>query len=462
MKRLMIVLACLGLAVALWSQAPVGDAQTKLSWLGNANAIPGHGLVASHDLTKRNLLAYPEELAQAGWAQNQVTVAGTKVAETNDAASQHMVAQHSVSLASGATYTYYVDAQAAERTWLYLTSNGTGAWVGAYFNLQTGVLGTVEGGLSATISPQSGGVYRCAVTFTAGASSASFQVNIASANGTYAYDGILGNGINVYRTQLSLGPLPLPYRDNEPYPALNKVRNLVPNAAASTDLQLGSAEGSDGNDPVVGTAGLVFDGVDDYALLPASASPVLSDFTIIAVVNPVAENSVIAGRWDQTDGERSYALSISTAPVKAVVWKSSDGSAEVDSHASSANVPLSSWSMIAATKSGAAGSIHLNNALDASFAYSSSTVFVPTVAEFRVGRDYSGGIGGYFNGTISYVAIYNRALSDAEIKLAYRVLQRSLARQNITLASNQSWEQYWAASPALRMMAFLARPGEGL
>lgn len=94
-------------------------------------------------------------------------------------------AQQSITIISGNNYTASVYAKAAEIIWLTLQVQGLAT---AYFNLSTGVVGTVTNG-TASISSVGNGWYRCSVNYTASATSAGFRCYLANADNSASFAG---------------------------------------------------------------------------------------------------------------------------------------------------------------------------------------------------------------------------------------------------------------------------------
>ena len=97
---------------------------------------------------------------------------------------------------------FSVYAKAAERSWLCLV-DATIANGFAFFNLADGVLGTIGANATAEITPVGGGWYRCSIVVTLAGGGDSFNIRIATANGTTTYTGDGTSGIYIWGAQLS-------------------------------------------------------------------------------------------------------------------------------------------------------------------------------------------------------------------------------------------------------------------
>jgi hypothetical protein len=126
-----------------------------------------------------------------------------KVVENTAAGVAHRV-QQTINITSAAsTLTAYL--QAGERTWGHLRLDDAASTKFAYFDLATGQLGSVTSGATSSISSVGSGWYRCSITLTAPAATASGVVVIGPTTGnnvnTYTGDGT--SGIYIWGAQLS-------------------------------------------------------------------------------------------------------------------------------------------------------------------------------------------------------------------------------------------------------------------
>lgn len=182
-------------------------------------------------LTRRqrphNLLLWSEQFENAVWAKTRITVSinvttapnGTSTAEKlveDTANGTHVVAQSYSTFLSGERYTFSVSVKKSERPSVRITLPSTAFTANIYghFNLETGTLVGASPGVTATISSEGDGWYRCSVsgiaTSTAVGTATIFTGNEAnSINVSYTGDGT--SGIFVWGAQLNQGDLQ-PYR----------------------------------------------------------------------------------------------------------------------------------------------------------------------------------------------------------------------------------------------------------
>ena len=173
----------------------------------------------------RNLLGYTEDFGNAIWtnaatgvsvsansttAPNGTLTADSVNEDTNN--SLHYVGILSSLSLSASTYTLSVYAKKVNRDWVDLSLyDGTTARH-AWFNINTGTLGTVQSGTTASITNVGNGWYRCSISMTMGVSGNFLGLGLANADGVSSY---LGNGLTacyMWGAQLELGSTATTYQ----------------------------------------------------------------------------------------------------------------------------------------------------------------------------------------------------------------------------------------------------------
>jgi hypothetical protein len=196
--------------LATWSEQ--ANAYTK------ANATIGSNVVASPD----------------GY-----TNADSLIEDTTNGA--HAFFNFGLTTFSAQSYTASVFAKKGSRDWfalqMYWNTN-----VLAYFNLNTGVVGTVTAGATATITPYGNGWYRCTITATAEANAGGIAIYAANGNNSISYAGT--NGLTAgyfYGWQLEAGAYATSY-----IPTLGASVTRVADAASKTGISslIGQTEGT--------------------------------------------------------------------------------------------------------------------------------------------------------------------------------------------------------------------------
>jgi len=142
-----------------------------------ATRVNSAGLI---EVVPRNLITYSEQIDNADWVKTNVTITanatnapnGTLTAEkliptvTNDL---HITESSVVPFVSGNSYTFSFYAKRAENNFIQITASSSLLSTRANFNLLNGTLGTVDSGITATITLIDNDWYRCTASFVASA-----------------------------------------------------------------------------------------------------------------------------------------------------------------------------------------------------------------------------------------------------------------------------------------------------
>lgn len=210
---------------------------------------PTYGIVPATG--RRNLLTFSEQFDNAAWTSTSITItANAVVAPNGTTTAEKIVANTGISptlsqlltAISGSAYTATVYAKAAELSWLRFQIDWiTGTRV-AWFNLSTGIVGTVQSGLTASISAVGNDWYRCSVTATSNNTTGRVRFIGTNADNT-AINGDGTSGIHLWGAQLELGSTATAYQ-------------RVVTAFEVTEANVASL------------SYLSFDGIDDFMVTP--------------------------------------------------------------------------------------------------------------------------------------------------------------------------------------------------
>jgi len=203
----------------------------------------------------------------------------------------------------------------------------------------------------------------------------------------------------------------------------------VPGSIAAWWAAEGNAsETVNGNDGVLrngtgfgsGMVGLAFllNGIDQYVEVPdAPALNPTQEIALEAWVFPTATPGL--GRTiiskDDESYDRQYLLNMVTSPQSQPVFRFHVRTPSGYAILNGTNaVPLNAWTHVVATYDGLAMRLYVNGVLETSMPRSGSIVTYPQ--PLRIGR---GGSEYFFSGMIDEVAVYSRALPDADVLALY-------------------------------------------
>jgi hypothetical protein len=204
---------------------------------------------------RTNLITNSENIGAANWTNYDSTDAlnvtatldpsgynGADKLQETTANALHYIAFQNNLMAAANSYTFSAFLKAAERNWVNLYIYDGSSSYNAYFNLATGIKGSVTSGASSTIQSYGNGWYRCSVTRTFGGSSlANGGVITATADGTISYTGTTGSGLYLWGAQLEAGAYATSY-----IPTLAASVTRVADAASKTGISslIGQTEGT--------------------------------------------------------------------------------------------------------------------------------------------------------------------------------------------------------------------------
>tara|TARA_R110002020_G_scaffold71674_1_gene184914 strand:+ start:136 stop:1779 length:1644 start_codon:yes stop_codon:yes gene_type:complete len=160
---------------------------------------------------RTNLVTYSEDFSQSSWLRQNLTVElnssvspsgnsnASKLVEDSSNTTHRILTNAGLTISGDVSISVF--AKKGERNWIKLSNNNL---VGAFFDLENGVIGSVGSGIVAKIENYGNGWYRC--SFTA-ASVANERIGIYTSidgiNLTYQGDGT--SGVYVYGATIEIG-----------------------------------------------------------------------------------------------------------------------------------------------------------------------------------------------------------------------------------------------------------------
>jgi hypothetical protein len=188
----------------------------------NATFVGSNGLLqggfGDGGALNKNLLTFPQNFDNADWDKVDVTVIantitapnGTLTAETiNSSVSSntvHLISQIVTLVEINTDYTWSCYFNKKDYRWGVINAFDSDAGdVYCYFDLENGVLGTINGGSSATIIDVGNGWYRCTVTREISSDAAAIAISFANADNVESFAATIGFGVFAWGAQLELG-----------------------------------------------------------------------------------------------------------------------------------------------------------------------------------------------------------------------------------------------------------------
>jgi len=197
---------------------------------------------------RTNLQLNSESFDNATWTKTNSVVTANQIAspdgyinadKLDETTANNIHQLESSRTVTAATYTMSVFAKKGERNFVRLYEDTT--LNSAYFNLNTGVVGTVSGpSASAKIENYGNGWYRCSLTYTETGTFGRYRIVVAKQDNETSYAGTAGYGIYIYGAQYELGAYATSY-----IPTLGTSVTRVADVTTKTGISslIGSTEG---------------------------------------------------------------------------------------------------------------------------------------------------------------------------------------------------------------------------
>jgi hypothetical protein len=190
----------------------------NISWFGNQTQL--------FSTARKNWSTYSASVGTAPWGLNYTTnsIPGTVMDPSGGMNANHLLDNTSNNVhttdqqngfTAGTIITQSVYAMAGEYGWMIMTE-GSVVTATAYFNLNAGTIGAVQGtdysgnAPIASIMSVGNGWYRCSLTFACGAT-CNHQFGPTTGNSVYTYAGTGTSGIYVWGAQQETGPVATGY-----------------------------------------------------------------------------------------------------------------------------------------------------------------------------------------------------------------------------------------------------------
>jgi len=337
----------------------------------NPTTLASRGLLIEESRT--NERTYSEDFSQATYGKTGVTISSVSDTSPSGGATIQKLLEdtstggHGVDwfVGSTGTQTLSVFAKADGRQWLRLNPLLIG---NAWFDLQNGVLGTVQAGVVASITNYGNGWYRCSATATSVVSS-SILIRIAPSNNTLVYTGDGTSGIFLWGAQLEAGAFPTSY---------------IPTTTASV---VRSADVCS----ITGSAFSGFYNQSEGTMLANAFTPASGDRTVLAADDNTA-NEMIRLR---TEGTNPF-------------FKVTDGGSDV--------VAIDAGTVTANTAFKLIGAYKVNDfasSINGGSAVTDTAGTIPTVDRMRIGAGQGGNT---MCGCISAIRYFKKRLPDAKLQ----------------------------------------------
>jgi len=207
----------LATATTTWVHCYAGNTAGNVTFFDNISVreLPGNHATQSTSASRPvlsarvNLLTKTEQFDDAVWAKDNVNVSPNTTATTDPLGGNtadkliasstntlHVTTGSAIPAISGVVYSASVYAKQSEYSILQISFSSVWNPIRANFNLNNGVLGSVDSGLTAKIEPVGNGWYRCSVSSTSPTtiSSGSVVFGIVSAANSARFAAFAGDG----------------------------------------------------------------------------------------------------------------------------------------------------------------------------------------------------------------------------------------------------------------------------
>ena len=166
-----------------------------------------------------NLIQYSEDFSNAYWIKATVSLASNQIISPDGTLNADKITESStnglqqiysdvITTTPSSDYVYSIFIKKEERNWVKVM---TAINNGANFNVEDGVIGIVDSGITANIENYGNGWFKCSVSFNTSASLDRVYVRISTSNGVTSYQGDGTSGVYIYGAMLEQGSYPTSY-----------------------------------------------------------------------------------------------------------------------------------------------------------------------------------------------------------------------------------------------------------
>ena len=167
-----------------------------------------------------------------------------------------------------------------------------------------------------------------------------------------------------------------------------------------------------------------FDGIDDFIVIPNhSTFNVADNMTISAWIKSSNTSGprVILSKWNDNAGDHSFIFKDDNTSDKLRIQLSKQTNSDLADLIGTTSIPIGNWIFVAATLSENTVKLYINGNLDATILATGS--IRQSITDLLIGAVYTGGgITENFSGSLDDIKIYNKGLTQEEIKNEYRDL----------------------------------------